>query len=188
MAMHRVHLKTLSPLGHLDMAPHVIQLPDAKSLSVVGLPVTFAGPAGCAGLFCLEPGPKPSISASESESESKSSGAGFFEAIFLLEENKDGKGWLMERPWLDGLGLGAARCSAGRVGIRSRGTCEASTRFGSLGRDEPGTGLRGGGLDSCLRTSSGSGRGRGGRGGSREGGSGRGSLSLEGQGAMFVLV
>lgn len=188
MVMQRVHLKTLSPLGHLDIAPHVMQLPDAKSLSVGGLPFTLDGPAGCEGLFCLEPGPKPSISASESESESKSSGDGFFGAIFLLEENKEGKGWLMERPWLDGLGLGAARCSAGRVGIKSGGTWEASTRFGSLGREEFATGLRTGGLDSCLRTSSGSSRGKGGRGGSREGGSGRGSLSREGQGAILDLV
>lgn len=188
MVMQRVHLKTLSPLGHLDIAPHVMQLPDAKSLSVEGLPFTFDGPAGCVGLLCLDPGPKPNISASESESESKSSGDGFFWAVFLLEENKDGKGWLMERPWLDGLGLGAVRCSTGSVGTKSGGTWAASTRFGSLGRKELATGLRAGGLDSCWRTSSSSGRGSGGSGGSREGGSGRGSLSREGQGAMFVLV
>lgn len=97
MVMQRVHLKTLSPLGHLDIAPHVMQLPDAKSLSA-GLPFTFGGPKGCAGLFCLDPGPKPNISASESESESKSSGDGFFGTAFLLAENKDGKGWLIERP------------------------------------------------------------------------------------------
>lgn len=74
------------------------------------------------------------------------------------------------------------------MGIRSIGTWEASTRFGSLGREELATGLRTGGLDSCCRTSSSSGRGSGGSGGSREGGSGRGSLSREGQGAILVLV
>lgn len=74
------------------------------------------------------------------------------------------------------------------MGIRSGGTWEASTRFGSLDREEPGTGLRAGGLDSCLRTSSSSGRGSGGRGGSREGGAGRGSFRREGQGAIVVLL
>lgn len=99
--MQSVHLKTLSPLGHLDKAPHVIQLPEAKSLSPAGL--VLDGLVYCTGAFAfafafdLEPGPSPNISASESESESKSSGEGFLGDSFFLAENRAGNGWLLER-------------------------------------------------------------------------------------------
>lgn len=90
MVMQSVHLKTLSPLGHLDKAPHVMQLPEAKSLSPAGL--LLDGLVDCTGAFDLEPGPRPNISASESESESKSSGEGFLDGDFFFEGNKAGKG------------------------------------------------------------------------------------------------
>lgn len=97
MVTQSVHLKTLSPLGHRDSAPHVMQLPEAKSLSPKGF--AHDGPVGCADVFCLvEPGPNPSISASESESEAKSSGITFFGGGFFLVGNIEGNGWLTERP------------------------------------------------------------------------------------------
>lgn len=82
MVTQRVHLKTFSPLGHRDNAPHVMQLPEAKSLSPSGF--AFGGPMGWTGALDLEPGPRPSISASESESESKSSCAAFLGGGLLL--------------------------------------------------------------------------------------------------------
>lgn len=77
MVTHKVHLKTRSPLGQRDSAPHVIQLPEVKSLSLSDFP--FGGPVGWAGAFDRDPEPSPNISASVSESESKSSCAFFLD-------------------------------------------------------------------------------------------------------------
>lgn len=123
MVTQRVHLKTLSPLGHRDSAPHVMQLPEAYSLSPSGgRACDWLGP--CAGIFDFEPGPSPSISASESESESKSSSTLVFPCEPLLVGKREGNGLLMDRPWLDDLGGGGGRCTTddeGRVGIKSQG-------------------------------------------------------------------
>lgn len=123
MVTQRVHLKTLSPLGHLDSAPHVMQLPEAYSLSPSG-GRAYDGPGPCTGAFDLEPGPRPSISASESESESKSSWTLVFPCEPRLVGKREGNGLLIDRLWLDDLGGGGGRFTTdeeGRVGIRSEG-------------------------------------------------------------------
>lgn len=199
----RVHLKTLSPLGQRDSAPHVMQFPEANSFSPSGLGWEGAEPNGCcAGAFDLEPGPRPSISASESESESKSSCAFLLDDLFLLGR-RDGNGWLMERPWLGGRASRPGRCEwgaavgagagagagagvgRGMVGTKSNGNWEPSTRSGSVGREDGGSGFRGIILMVGRGALSREGRGcdcdcgKGGSGGSRCGG--RGAPSMRSQ-------
>lgn len=125
MVTQMVHLKTFNPLGHRDSAPHVMQLPEAYSLSP-SCGLAYGGPGDLTGALDLDPGPSPSISASESESESKSSRTAVF--VFpweaLLVGKREGKGLLMERPWLEAGTGGGGRCAAdeaGRVGIKSGG-------------------------------------------------------------------
>lgn len=158
----RVHLKTLSPLGHRDSAPQVMQLPEACSLSPSG-GLVYDGPGACGAALDLEPGPSPSISASESESESKSSSILVLPCEPLLVGKREGNGLLIDRPWLDDLGGGGGRCTTveeGRVGMRSEGIWEASIKLGStLGRegaeadDEEGAAVLGTGLRGiCLKS------------------------------------
>lgn len=134
MVTQMVHLKTLSSLGQRTKEPHVMQFPVENSLLAAPLPLCI--PVEGALPFCPTiPLPRPGESESVSDSKSATAGALFFGAFFL-EENSDGKGWLLERPWLAGLfDVAAGRASESEV-FDSAWNCEVSKRSTVFKLDE----------------------------------------------------